>query len=62
MMIELVSLKEERKAEALSGGSPAKGTGGLEEGAPAFGPPAWRTTTETWQWAMSRMLPEYDSK
>ena len=49
MMIELVSLKEERKAEALSGGSPAKGTGGLEEGAPAFGPPAWRTTTETWQ-------------
>ena len=46
-MIELVSLKEERKAGALSGGSPARGTGGPEEGAPAFGPPAWRTTTET---------------
>ena len=48
-MIELVSLKEERKAGALSGGSLARGTGGLEEGAPAFGPLAWRTMTETWR-------------
>lgn len=48
-MTVLVSLKEERKAGVLSGGSMARGTGGLEEEVLAFGLPAWRKMTEMWQ-------------
>lgn len=49
MMIELVSLKEERKAGAPSGGSVVRGTGGLEEEVSLFGLPALRRMTEMWQ-------------
>ena len=48
-MIELVSLKEERKAGALSGGSMVRGAGGLEEEVLSFGVPAWRKMTEMWR-------------
>lgn len=48
-MIELVSLKEGRKAEALSGGSVARGTGALQGEVLAFGLPALRKMTEMWQ-------------
>lgn len=48
-MTALVSLKEERKAGVLSGGSMVRGTVGLEEEVLAFGLPAWRKMTEMWQ-------------
>lgn len=49
MMIELVSLKGERKAGVLSGGSVVRGTVGLAEEVLAFGLPALRMMTEMWQ-------------
>lgn len=49
-MTASVSLREERKAGALSGGEVARGTAGLEGGeALAFGLPALRRTTEMWR-------------
>lgn len=49
MMIVLVSLKGERKAGVLSGGSVARETVGLEEEVLAFDLPALKKMTEMWQ-------------
>lgn len=49
MMIVLVSLKEERKAGVLSGGSVVRETVGLEEEVLAFDLPALKKMTEMWQ-------------
>lgn len=47
-MIELISLKEERKAGVLSGGS-VRGTVGLEEEVLASDLPTLKKMTEMWQ-------------
>lgn len=47
MMIELISLKEERKAGVLSGGS-VRGTVGLEEEVLASDLPILKKMTEMW--------------
>lgn len=48
MMTALVSLKEERKAGVLSGGSMVRGTVDLEEAVLVFGLPGLRKTMEMW--------------
>lgn len=48
MMIVLASLKEERKAGVLSGGSMVMGTVGLEEVVQIFGLPGLRKMMEMW--------------
>lgn len=48
MMTVLASLKEEKRAGGLSGGSMVMGTAGLEEAVPAFGLPGLRKMMVTW--------------
>lgn len=49
MMIELISLKEERKVGVLSGGSVVRGTVGLQEEVLAFDLPTLKKMTEMWR-------------
>lgn len=49
MMTVLVSLKEERKAGALSDGSMVRGIVRLEEVVLVYDPPGLRKTMEMWQ-------------
>lgn len=49
MMTELVSLKEERKAGALSDGSMVRGIVHLEEVVLVYDPPGLKKMMEMWQ-------------